>query len=127
MFDELIVQQLLVLCKFYLQLLSLLALSLSTFVPSAWAKAGTIKEFPLPTPGSQPIGITAGPDGNLWFTEKDLSMIGRITPSGDISVFPGLDQEGNFSFDPFYIASDGDNKLWFTEAGYDKIGCISSK
>jgi streptogramin lyase len=24
-------------------------------------------EFPIPTPDSDPIGIAAGPDGNLWF------------------------------------------------------------
>ena len=28
-----------------------------------------ITEFPVPTPTADPIGITAGPDGNLWFTE----------------------------------------------------------
>jgi virginiamycin B lyase len=111
----------------FILLLSLFALNLSTFVPSAWAKVGTITEFPLPSDLSGPVGITTGPDRNLWFKEKDLSMIGRITLSGEISVFPGLDQEGNFSFDPFYIASDGDNKLWFTEAGDDKIGRISSR
>ena len=38
--------------------------------------------------GSAPNGITAGPDGNLWFTESDGSRIGRITPSGVASEFP---------------------------------------
>ena len=28
-----------------------------------------ITEFPIPTGGSIPNGITSGPDGNLWFTE----------------------------------------------------------
>ena len=30
-----------------------------------------ITEFPIPTAGSGPHGITAGPDGNLWFTERE--------------------------------------------------------
>ena len=30
----------------------------------------------------QPAGITAGPDGNLWFTEENGNRIGRITPGG---------------------------------------------
>ena len=32
------------------------------------------------------MGIAAGPDGNLWFTESDISngAIGRITPDGQI-------------------------------------------
>ena len=31
--------------------------------------AGVITEFSVPTANSGPSGITAGPDGNLWFTE----------------------------------------------------------
>ena len=63
-------------------------LSLSS-LPAWAAKAGTIKEFPIPTK-SAPIGITAGPDGNLWFTEitNGEGDIGRITPSGRFTVFP---------------------------------------
>ena len=38
-----------------------------------------ITEFPLPTASSGPAGITAGPDGNLWFTELVANKIGRIT------------------------------------------------
>jgi len=49
--------------------------------------AGVITEFPVPTPGGGPIGITAGPDGALWFTEFDGQKIGRLqllagTPGG---------------------------------------------
>ena len=34
------------------------------------------------------FAITAGPDGNLWFTEPNLERIGRITPAGVVSEFP---------------------------------------
>ena len=40
---------------------------------------GSITEFVLPTSGSGPSGITAGPDGTLWFTENADNKIGRIT------------------------------------------------
>ncbi len=62
-------------------------LSLSSL--PAWAAAGTVTEFPIPTK-SAPIGITTGPDGNLWFTEitQGAGEIGRITPSGRFTVFP---------------------------------------
>ena len=46
------------------------------------ADAITITEFPLPTAGGGPLGITAGSDGNLWFTgftEYDGNKIGKIT------------------------------------------------
>ena len=46
----------------FILLLSFLALSLSTSVPLAWAKVGTITEFPIPTTSSDPLfGITARP------------------------------------------------------------------
>jgi streptogramin lyase len=47
----------------------------------ALAAAGTVREFNVPTASSMPEGITAGPDGNLWFTEQLAGEIGRITPS----------------------------------------------
>jgi hypothetical protein len=55
--------------------------------------AQTITEFPTPTAYSEPEGITAGPDGALWFTECvnlnyspcSVSKIGRITTVGVIT------------------------------------------
>jgi streptogramin lyase len=29
---------------------------------------------------SDPVGITTGPDGNLWFTEYNNGKIGKIVP-----------------------------------------------
>ena len=49
---------------------------------------GTLTEFSIPTVNSQPYGITAGPDGNLWFTESFHSKIGRISVAGAITEFP---------------------------------------
>jgi hypothetical protein len=51
------------------------------------SRPGTIIEFSLPTVGSDPEGITAGPDGNLWFTEYSGNKIGRITPGGKVTGF----------------------------------------
>src|ERR1700674_59921 len=45
---------------------------------------GALKEYALPT--GNPIGITAGPDGNVWFTTSDAKL-GRITKSGKITAF----------------------------------------
>ena len=36
---------------------------------------------------SGPSGITAGPDGALWFTEPDGNKIGRITTAGVVTEF----------------------------------------
>jgi hypothetical protein len=54
--------------------------------------SGVITEFPFAA-NRYPRGITAGPDGNLWFGET--SAIGRITVTGIISEFP-LPNPGDF-------------------------------
>jgi streptogramin lyase len=47
---------------------------------------------PIPTPypinNPEPRGMTAGPDGTLWFTEEQGDRIGRITTSGQVRYFP---------------------------------------
>ena len=47
------------------------------------------------SPNSDPLGITASPDGNLWYIEQDWK-VGRITPTGAITDFSsGIDHEGS--------------------------------
>ena len=42
--------------------------------------SGTLTEFPIPTANPGPGWITAGPDGNIWFTENlySVTQIGRL-------------------------------------------------
>lgn len=47
---------------------------------------GAISEFAVPTRGSFPTGIAAGPDEAMWFTEPFAGKIGRI----DASAAPNL-------------------------------------
>jgi len=51
---------------------------LTLATPSALALSGKIREFPVLTANSQPADITAGPDGNLWFTEFLGNKIGQL-------------------------------------------------
>ncbi len=89
---------------------------------------GTITEFPIPTAHSFTLGIIAGPDGNLWFTENGGNKIGRITPGGTITEFPL--PASTSAFDAKLgagITTGPDGNLWFTEAssgptGSNKIG-----
>jgi hypothetical protein len=84
--------------------------------------SGTLTEFPVHTAASQPYGIAAGPDGNLWFTESSGNQIGRITTSGTVTEFtvptPGGGLDG--------IAAGPDGNLWFTEGGANQIGRITT-
>ena len=77
--------------------------------------------FPIPTADSNPLGITAGPDGNLWFTEFSTNKIGRITPAGVVTEFPIPTAVSG----PTSIAAGPDGNLWFTENVAHQIGRIT--
>jgi virginiamycin B lyase len=73
------------------------------------AQQVAIGDYPVPTAGSWPQGITAGPDGALWFTEIYGTGVGRITTAGVITEFPTADTR------PDGITTGPDGALWFTE------------
>jgi streptogramin lyase len=83
-----------------------------------------IAEIPMPGGlGSSSFGITAGPDGNLWFTDIGnigSSKIGKLTPGGAITEYSLAPYS-----DPNYITLGPDNNLWFTEGGTNRIGKIT--
>jgi streptogramin lyase len=81
-----------------------------------------IAEYGLPNGNGNafPLGIAAGPDGALWFTEDYENKIGRITTGGTVTEYPvptGRSQ-------PWGIAEGSDGALWFTELIGNKIGRI---
>jgi uncharacterized repeat protein (TIGR01451 family) len=45
-----------------------------------------INEFPIPTAGGGLRGITAGPDGNLWFTELTADKIGLVVLTAPVTA-----------------------------------------
>ena len=80
------------------------------------------QQFTIPSEGSVPMGITSGPDGNLWFTEHAGNRIGRMTPNGEFAEFPLLTPNSG----PNGITAGPDGNLWFTEASAGKIGRITT-
>jgi streptogramin lyase len=80
----------------------------------------TISEHALPSI-SEPVGIVAGPDGNLWFAEETGNNIGRITPAGVITEFPVPTSASQ----PQGITAGSDGNLWFTESVGNNIGRIT--
>ena len=78
-------------------------------------------QYPVPTPNSTPVGITAGPDGSLWFTELDGNNIGRITVNGAIIEYA----VPTTNCKPIEITSGPDGNLWFTEESGNNIGRIT--
>src|SRR5437588_106152 len=103
-------------------LLCLLIGMLTVAAPSALALSGKIREFAVPTANSFLRGITAGPDGNLWFTELAADKIGRITTAGVVTEF-AVPTAGSA---PGSITAGPDGALWFTEFQGNKIGRITT-
>jgi streptogramin lyase len=95
-------------------------------VPKVPGCAPAINEFPIPPAAdgpragavADPTRITAGPDGNLWFTDPNEWTIGRITPGGTIQEFPVP------ASDPYGITAGPDGNIWFTDQN-GKIGRIT--
>ena len=54
-------------------------------------------------------GITAGPDGALWFTNYGNNSIGRITTTGVVTNYTDPASAG-----PSRITAGPDGALWFT-------------
>jgi streptogramin lyase len=99
------------------------------FTQTATGKVGYITDsgpdatyFTLPA-GSEPLGIAAGPDGNVWFGEK--GKIGRViaqgTGFGSISEF-ALPAGSSAN----HITSGPDGNLWFTDLSAGKVGKITT-
>jgi len=62
--------------------------------------------------------IAAGPDGNLWFTERD-GRVGRITTDGTVTEFVG-------SGPLLAIAAGADGAIWFSETLPDAGAALGS-
>ena len=84
------------------------------------APLGSITEFT--DLGSNNAQVRAGPDGNLWFTDR-AGKIGEVTTSGAITEFSAGLNPGS---QPFSLALGPDGNLWFTDAGTTSaIGMIN--
>src|SRR5262249_48367315 len=64
--------------------------------------------------------LTAGPDGNVWFTDKDNSEVGRFTPGGAITFFAPPTANSK----PGGITVGADGNIWFTETASGQLGKV---
>ena len=82
------------------------ALSMRALLPD---KRGKITIFDDTFGDAVPYGITAGPDGALWFTDPGNDVIGRITTDGNYTLQQSTGVEISTG-----ITVGPDNNLWFT-------------
>ena len=84
---------------------------------------GVVTEFPLTaSPNATPFAITAGNDGNMWFTELNTAKVGRVTPTGAITEVP---LAGGSLPEDIIQGPPGNPNIWFVESGTSKIGVVN--
>ena len=66
--------------------------------------------------------ITLGPDGNLWFTQQTQGELGRLTPSGQITLYSTGVGSG-----PHGIGFDKEGRLWITRQFSNTISEVDIK
>jgi streptogramin lyase len=79
-----------------------------------------ITEFTTPTASSEPSGIVAGPDGNLWFTEGSGDKLGVMGPRGG-----PIAEIGPLAGGLAALTVGPDGNIWFAEGANDSIAVIS--
>src|SRR5580658_6839578 len=90
------------------------------------AQQVAIAGYPIPTANAWPLGIVAGPDGALWFTELGtapihMGKIGRVTTAGVITEYPLATSDSSAAG----ITAGPDGALWFTV--WNSIGRITTE
>jgi streptogramin lyase len=89
---------------------------------------GHITEFSSGIPHRSSLGgIVAGPDGNLWFTLFHGMVLGRITPTGRVTLFHDLvyPSDGH-DFDPVaMIVRDREGRLYYNEGQAGRIARVT--
>jgi virginiamycin B lyase len=66
--------------------------------------------------------IVLGPDGKLWFAEKNINKIGRVTP-GDPPLIEEFPLPADFT-SPFNITVGPDGNIWATAQGPTNGGVV---
>ncbi|HEX4718799.1 MAG TPA: hypothetical protein VH300_09745 [Thermoleophilaceae bacterium] len=90
-------------------------------LPSAAQAAQSVSEFPITTADSAPSEVTAGADGQLWFTETSKNKIGRMSTGGVVTEWP----TPSGSTAPQGITLGSDDKVWFTEPAKNKVARVA--
>ncbi|MEZ0286182.1 MAG: hypothetical protein ACAH79_13235, partial [Thermoleophilia bacterium] len=92
------------------------ALGVAAAVVGTAAAADQVNYVTVPSAFSQPLGITAGPDGNLWFADPGAQSIGKMPPGSSPLLIPAPDAGG-----PAGITNGPDGALWYSEYGTDAV------
>lgn len=84
----------------------------------------TIKEWPVPTPGSRPHDPLAAKDGAIWWTGQLANKIGRLDPKTGAMKEYTLKTPNTA---PHGLVEDPDGNIWFTGNFIGIIGKLDPK
>ncbi len=85
-----------------------------------------ITEIPITIPDvsdSEPEGITAGPDGNMWFTETGSYNVTEIDVNSYATTNYPLTDDSSYGAGPITLGLDGN--LWFLDLNGGAVGEVS--
>jgi virginiamycin B lyase len=84
----------------------------------------SMKEWPVPTPGSRPHDPLAARDGSLWYTGQMANVLGRVDPkSGKIREYPLKTAHSG----PHGLVEDAEGNIWYTGNTGALIGKLDPK
>jgi virginiamycin B lyase len=87
-----------------------------------FAAQGVFREFPLSTAGAQTASVDVSVYGDVWFTQFAANKIGRISRTGELTVYSvPTAGSGPLGITTFPTSPDA----WFTEFNANKIGRIT--
>jgi len=88
-----------------------------TAVTSGWIAAiamnGDFSERRIPVAGTVPVGIAAGGDGAVWFSESRKPDLGRMTVAGRFMQVPARSP----ALRAFALTTAADGSVWFADDG----------
>ncbi len=87
-------------------------------------QTATITDYPLPNPGSKPLSLTVGQDGNLWLTEFGGGRIAKFNVGTLGFTECTLPPQTGATPTPFGIAAGQDGNLWVTDPASNGIWVI---
>jgi virginiamycin B lyase len=77
-------------------------------------KAGTIRQYPLQGIPSETNAIAESSDGAIWFAQDGTATIGRISASGTLTSYHGVEYRHKYADLPHGVAVGSDGNLWWT-------------
>ncbi len=108
--------------RYFRSLGQMLAAVIVLVSASAYAQLSTLNYFPS---GTVLSGITAGPDGGLWFqgSVNGFDVIGEMTTAGQVVALYTVTYPGS-SFNRNGITTGSDGNIWFLDDGANSVGVV---